>query len=249
MWNLKNKSAIITGASQGIGFSILKEFLNLGARCLAIARTKKEIKTLENEFTDCLSFISADLSDKNSRKTLISLIKSEFNSIDILVNNAGTNIRKTTLDYTDEEINYLFELNYFSALELSRELFPLLKNSGKASIINISSISASRIVRSGAIYASAKAALSHLTRYLAVEWASDGIRVNAIEPWYTNTPLVQSIFQNKERFDKIIAQTPMQRIGLPEEVARTAAFLAMDASSYITGQVIAIDGGASCLLL
>jgi len=249
MWNLQNKIALITGASQGIGFSILKEFLNLGAHCIAVARSKREIQSLEDEFQSNLSFIYVDLSKKQDRNSLISYIKSNYSKIDVLVNNAGTNIRKSTIDYTDDEIKYLFELNYFAALELSRGLLPLLKSSGNASIINISSISATRIVRSGAIYASAKAALSHLTRYLAVEWAQDGIRTNAIEPWYINTPLVQGIFQNKERYDKIIAQTPMQRIGSPDEVARVAAFLAMDASSYLTGQVISVDGGASCLLL
>lgn len=249
MWHLKNKTAIITGASQGIGFAILKEFLSLGARCIAVARNKREIQSLESKFPNNLLFYSFDLSDKSSRSSFIELIKSNFNEINVLVNNVGSNIRRSTCDYSDDEIEFLFQINYFSTLELSKGLHTQLKNSGNASIINISSISASRIVRSGAIYASAKAALSHLTRYLAVEWASDGIRVNSIEPWYIDTLLVSPILNDIERLSKIKAQTPMQRIGKPQEVASAVAFLAMDASSYITGQVIAVDGGASCLLL
>lgn len=249
MWNLKNKTAIITGASQGIGFAILKEFLSLGAQCIAVARSKREIESLEKQFPDTLHFYSYDLSSKKSRLEFIEFIKSNYNEINVLVNNVGSNIRRATCEYTDEEIDFLFQINYFSSLELSKGLHQLFKNSGNASIINISSISASRIVRSGAIYASAKAALSHLTRYLAVEWAAENIRVNAIEPWYIDTPLVSPVLNDNERFNKIIDQTPQKRIGLPNEVASAVAFLAMDASSYITGQVISVDGGASCLLL
>lgn len=249
MWNLKNKTAVITGASQGIGFAILKEFLSLGAHCIAVARNKREIESLEKQFPETLRYYSYDLSAKKSRLEFIELIKSNYNEINILVNNVGSNIRRSTCDYSDEEIDFLFQINYFSSLELSKGLYQLLKNSGNSSIINISSISARRIVRSGSIYASAKAALSHLTRYLAVEWAPDNIRVNAIEPWYIDTPLVSPILNDNERFNKIVDQTPLKRIGHPQEVASAAAFLAMDASSYITGQVIAVDGGASCLLL
>ncbi len=249
MWDLKNKTAIITGASQGIGFAILKEFLSLGAQCIAVARNKREIESLENQFPDTSRYYSYDLSAKKSRLEFIEFIKSNYKEVNVLVNNVGSNIRRSTCDYSDEEIDFLFQINYFSSLELSKGLHQLLRNSGNASIINISSISASRIVRSGAIYASAKAALSHLTRYLAVEWASENIRVNAIEPWYIDTPLVSPILNDNERISKIIDQTPQKRIGLPHEVASAVAFLAMDASSYITGQVIAVDGGASCLLL
>ncbi len=249
MWNLNNKTAIITGASQGIGFAILMEFISLGARCIAVARSKREIEAIESQFPDNLCFLSFDLSDKISRSSFIELIKTNYDEINILVNNVGSNIRRSTCDYSDEEVEFLFQINYFPSLELSKGLHQQLKNSGNASIINISSISANRIVRSGAIYASAKAALSHLTRYLAVEWASDNIRVNSIEPWYIDTPLVRPILNDNERLTKIITQTPQKRIGQPQEVASAVAFLAMDASSYITGQVIAVDGGASCLLL
>ncbi len=249
-WDLNAKTAIITGATKGIGRAILNEFIALGAHCIAVARNENDLESLLNELpANKIDIFSADLAKPNSRKQLVNLISEKFGKIDILVNNAGTNIRKKTVDYSHSEFDYLFELNYKATFELSKSLYPLLKQSGNASIINISSISAIRIVRSGSIYASAKAALSHLTRYLAVEWAADGIRANAIEPWYTNTPLTQGIFDDKEKYSRIIERTPAARIGQPEEIASVAAFLAMDKSSYLTGQTITIDGGASCLLL
>lgn len=249
-WRLDNKTAVITGATKGIGKAILEEFIGLGAYCIAVARNENELVELAAQFpSGSFCYFSADLSKSSSRKDFCDFVSSKFTKIDILVNNAGTNIRKKTIEYNDSEFDYLFELNFKAAFELSKSLYFLLKQSGNASIVNISSISASRIVRSGAIYASAKAALSHLTRYLAAEWAPDGIRSNAIEPWYINTPLVQSIFEDKEKYNRIIERTPMARIGKPEEIASLAAYLSMDKSSYITGQTISVDGGASCLLL
>lgn len=250
MWSLEGKSALITGGTKGIGKAIAQEFVSLGAFVIIVGRSKDTVDASVSSLGTDKSFgFIADVSQSEERTRLADFVLAEFTKLDILVNNAGTNIRKQTMNYDEAEYNYLFDINYKSAFELCRLFYPLLKNSGNASIINISSTAASNIVSSGAIYASAKAALTHLSRYLAVEWAKDGIRVNSIEPWYIDTPLVKSVFEDKEKFEKIISKTPLGRIGKPEEVASLAAFLAMDKSSYITGQSISIDGGAACFML
>lgn len=247
-WSLQGKNAIVTGGTKGIGLATVREFISLGANVLVVARSISE-EFKHSLGSDNVLFFSADLTKAEEIHYLLDFANDNFNSLDILVNNAGTNIRKATTEYTDDEIDYLFKLNYRSSLELSRMFLPMLKKSAAASIINVSSISASRTVRSGAIYASAKAALSQLTRYLAVEWAGEGVRVNAIEPWYILTPLTESVLNDEIKYSKILDRTPMNRIGKPEEAASLIAFLAMDNCRFLTGQTITLDGGASCLLL
>ncbi|HSH00184.1 MAG TPA: SDR family oxidoreductase, partial [candidate division Zixibacteria bacterium] len=148
-------------------------------------------------------------------------------------------------DYTTDEIRSIFETNMFAPLELCRLAHPQFQRAGGGVIVNISSVAGLTHMSSGAPYAMAKAALNQLTRNLATDWAADNIRVNAIAPWYINTPLVAPVFEDKEKFDSIIKRTPLRRVGEPEEVAALAAFLCLPAAGYITGQTIAVDGGYS----
>ena len=155
------------------------------------------------------------------------------------------NIRKEAILFEPEEYQQIIDTNLLAPFELTRKFFALLKRSGKASVINVASVAASQDIKSGAPYAMAKAGLLQQTRSLASEWADKNIRVNAVSPWYTETPLVKPIMDQKERYDKIIERTPLKRFAQPEEMANTIAFLAMDQSSYITGQNLVVDGGLS----
>lgn len=157
----------------------------------------------------------------------------------------GTNIRKQAIDYTPDEYETIFQTNLTSVFELCRLTYPLLKTSDYSSIVNIGSVAGLVAIRTGAPYGMTKAALAQLTRALAVEWVSDRIRVNTIAPLFIRTPLTEPLLENSETLNAVIAQTPMKRVGEPQEIAGLAAFLSTSAASYITGQCIAVDGGFS----
>ncbi len=245
-WSLKGKTALITGATKGIGKAVAEEFVGLGGSVLLIGRNQNKLNETIASFglpAERVDGIAADISIPEERQNLCALIMRRWERLDVLVNNVGTNIRKSSLEYLDEEIEFIFQTNLKSAYDLSRKLHPILKASGKASIINISSVAGLTSLKTGSVYGMTKAALVQLTKNLACEWASDGIRVNAIAPWYIETPLAQQVLKNPEYLKSVLDRTPMQRVGKTEEVASAVAFLAMQASSYITGQCIAVDGG------
>lgn len=243
-WSLQGKKALVTGGTKGIGLAITREFLELGAEVLVVARNTKSIqgklKNSANLFT-----VEGDLTDAEVRKSLVKKIEENWGKLDILVNNVGTNVRKKFAEYTEEEYRQLFETNLFSMMELTRLCYPLLKKSQGASVINLASVAGSIDIQSGPPYGMTKAAIIQFTKHLTAEWSADNIRVNTISPWYIETPLTKAVLEQPDRLEKIIARTPMGRVGQPEEVSALACFLAMDKSSYITGQNIMVDGGMS----
>ena len=231
-WQLSGKKALVTGASKGIGKAIADELTSLGAEVFSVARNYSGKNGMR-----------CDVTRDSDRGKLFDKIFSSWGVLDILINNAGTNNRKHILESTKDDYDELIELNETSVFEMCRLFHPLLKKSGDGAIVNITSVAAETSVGTGAAYAMTKAAVNQLTKYLAVEWAKDNIRVNAVAPWYIKTPLTEKYVTNNEYMEKIFSRTPMKRIGEPEEVARAAAFLAMPASSYITGEIISVDGG------
>lgn len=243
-WNLQGKKALITGGTKGIGLAIAREFLELGAEVLVIARNTKNIqgklKNSANLFTQ-----EGDISQTPFRQEIARKISDNWSKLDILVNNVGTNIRKKFVEYSDAEIQQLFETNLFSMMDLTRLCYPMLKKSGFASVVNVASVAGMQDVQSGTPYGITKAGIIQFTKHLAAEWSVDQIRVNAISPWYIETPLTEAVLTQPDRLEKILARTPLGRVGKPHEVASLACYLAMDKSSYITGQNISVDGGLS----
>ncbi len=245
-WNLRGKRVLISGGSRGIGRAIAEEYLELEAEVWILARQEKPltnlVKNLQRKgFT--VFGTAVDVSNNEERNNFFKKLSATWRRLDILVNNAGTNIRKKTADYSLEEYRHLLEINLTSTFDMCRRAYPLLKKSGNASIVNMSSVAGLLHLRTGVPYAMSKSAIIQLTRNLAVEWAAEGIRVNCIAPWYIRTPLVEPLFKDKNYLAQVLQRTPMGRIGEPGEVASVAAFLAMPASSYVTGQCIAVDGG------
>ena len=247
-WNLTGKNALITGGTRGIGKAITEEFVGLGASVFIVARDEDVLNEMILSFDADISVVDglvADVSNSADRQSVFEAIGKKWGKLDILVNNVGTNIRKKTLDYSDAEIQKIFNTNLFSSLELCRLMFPYLKKSENPSIVNVSSVAGLTHLKTGIVYAMTKAAIIQMTKNLACEWASENIRVNAVAPWYIETPLAKQVLKDLDYLKSVLDRTPMKRIGKPTEVASAVAFLAMPASSYITGQCLAIDGGFS----
>lgn len=226
MWDLRNKRALVTGGTRGIGAAIVAELRALGAEVITVARSGADI--------------CADLTTERGK-----IVAGVTGPLHVLVHNAGTNIRSPLVGYDDATIEKLLALNLTSALFLSRDLHPRLREAGGASVIHIGSVAGHLALPTGVAYAAAKAGLAQAARTLALEWARDGIRVNTVAPWYTRTPLVEPILSDDQKLAAILARTPLGRVAEPREVAAAVAFFALPASSYITGQCLTVDGGMS----
>jgi Tropinone reductase 1 len=249
-WRLDGAKALVTGGSRGIGAAIAEELLSLGAQVMVVARNAEEVAARVAQWRErglSAHGATADVSTPAGRGAAIEAVQRELGGLSCLINNAGTNLRKASLEYATDEVARIFDTNLFSAWELCRAAHPLLRAAGGGCIVGIASVAGSVAVRSGAPYAMTKAAIDHLTRYLAVEWAADGIRVNAIDPWYIETPLTRAVLDNPAFREGVLAHTPAGRVGQPQDVAALAAFLCLPASAYITGQCIAVDGGFRAL--
>ena len=247
-WRLDGQVALVSGASVGIGRAIAEELLGFGCDVLMVARDEDALAAATEELADRytsreLRHFAADIGDAEQRAEVFDWVEDLGTGLNILVNNAGTNQRKATLDYAEAEWRALFELNLFGAFELCRFAHPLLSRHAASSIVNVGSVSGLTHVRSGAPYGAAKAALHQLTRNLACEWAEDGIRVNAVAPWYIRTRRTSPLLADPDYLDEVLERTPMGRIGEAEEVAAAVAFLCLPAAGYITGECIAVDGG------
>jgi len=247
-WRLDGQLALVTGGSAGIGRAIAAELLGFGARVLIAARDGDALEVaredlLEQHPDGDLRALIADVADDEQRRELLDWVEDQGEGLNILVNNAGGNLARAAVDYTEDEWREIFEVNLFSAFELSRYAHPLLTQHAASCIVNVGSVSGVAHVRTGAPYGMSKAALHQMTRNLACEWAEDGVRVNSVAPWYIRTRRTSPALADPDYLDDVLLRTPMGRIGEPEEVAAAVAFLCLPASGYVTGECIAVDGG------
>ncbi len=241
---LKDKVAIITGGTRGIGFEIAKLFLKNHAKVIIFGSREesvnKALEKLKEEGFNAKGFAPL-LSDMEEVRNTFAKINDEFGHIDILINNAGISSSTKLEDYTEDEYNKITDLNIKSVFVCSKEIVPYLKET-KGVIINTSSMVSIYGQPSGVGYPTSKFAVNGLTKSLARELAPFNIRVNAVAPGITKTDMVKNL--PKEMIEPLIKTIPLGRIGEPEDIANAYLFLASDMASYITGVVLSVDGAA-----
>ena len=241
-WQLHGHTALVTGASRGIGYAAARELASLGANLLLVARDADRLEQVRVELADDYSpgqvlAFGADLTDAEERLATFDWINDLGTPLSLLVNNVGGNQPAATLDYTEDDVRGIFEKNLLSAFEMCRLAHPQLVQHAHAAIVNVGSVAGITHVRTGSAYGMSKAALHQLTRNLAAEWAVDGIRVNAIHPGGLSWNHAPDFVKNYS------ANTMLGRLANATDLKGVIVFLASDASAYLTATNIPVDGG------
>ncbi len=244
-FNLKGKVAIVTGSNQGIGQKYALALAEAGADIIGVSYVSdfsETIKLIEGAGRKMKTYTS-DFSNRKSLYDFIKAVKSDFPKIDILVNNAGTILRDPISEHSDEYWDKVIEVNLSSQFILTREIGKDMVSRGYGKIIFIASL----LSFQGGIwvpgYAASKGGIKQLTMAFANEWASKGVTVNAIAPGYIATDNTKALRENTERNNAILARIPAGRWGTPEDLMGTVVFLSSDASNYLNGSVVTVDGG------
>lgn len=242
--SLDGRTALVTGGTRGIGLAIVRALRRDGARVIAISSSQRNIDAFREEFGDD-ALASAELADVRDRDEL-KAVRDRMDGLDILVPNAGVNTRVKALDLEDAALRDMLQTNLYGVFVTCQVFGPLLFARPGGRVVVTSSFAAIHGLDVRAAYTATKAGLSGLVRSLAIEWGPKGVTVNAVGPGIIETPLTRAYMdQHPERVAATIENTPLRRIGTPEDVADVVAFLASDGARFITGQTVYVDGGIS----
>lgn len=246
MGEFSEKVVMVTGGSKGIGGAAVRRFCQEGAHCILVSRNGQEGQAYAAELRQQgwkASAMAADVGRVSAIRQMIQESIDQYGKIDVLVNCAGVNVRKLALDYSEEDWDYIMDINlkgsYFCSVEVGRHMVAR----GAGAIVNLSSLQGHIVLPERTIYAASKGGVAQFTKGLANEWAKSGVRVNSISPAFIGTPMVAKVMEDPAWVSLIQSRTPLGRVGTPEEVAELILFLASDRASYITGADIPIDGG------
>ncbi|MEX0647996.1 MAG: glucose 1-dehydrogenase [Balneolaceae bacterium] len=245
-FQLTDKIAVITGGGTGLGFGISKAFIDAGSKVVITGRREHVLKDACKKLCGEADYIVNDVTALATLPGLTEEIENRFGPVDILVNNAGINQKEYALNVSDQDFNNIIQTNLNGLFALTREMGKKMTERERGSIINITSMAAIYGIPKVAGYAAAKTGVLGLTRALAVDLSPFGVRVNAIAPGFIESPMLHQAFNSDpERERRVLERTPMRKLGTPEDVAHAAVYLASDASKFITGVNLPVDGGNS----
>ena len=243
LFDLRNKVALVTGASSGLGRRAAIVLSAAGAQVIGVARRRDALEELRKEIGTNFSFCVGDIAHRDNMESLLSDASREVGMPDILVHAAGLNPRQTADEVTSEGWDKTFEINLSAPFFLSQAAISVMKARGWGRIVNFASLQSTRAFPGGLAYGASKGGIAQLTRAMAEEWSGDGICVNAIGPGFFPTELTKSVFDDAERAERNAMQTCIGRNGKLEDIDGPLLFLCSDASAYVTGQVLMVDGG------
>ena len=247
LFQLDNKVAIVTGASKGIGEAMARGLAEFGAKVVISSRKRESVdavaKSFQNDGLEAIA-IAANMGNVEDAHALVDQTVDAYGGIDIIINNAAANPVFGPIQNTEERaFDKILDVNLKGPFELCKKAYPILKQRGGGSIINISSIGGLTPERGIGIYSVSKAGLINLTKVMAQDWGADNIRVNAICPGLIKTKFSEALWGNEPILDRFLQQIPLNRVGTSDDVAGLAVYLASDAAAYCTGGVYLIDGG------
>jgi NAD(P)-dependent dehydrogenase (short-subunit alcohol dehydrogenase family) len=244
--DLTGKVAVVIGGTSGIGRAIAHGFADAGADVVCTSRRQDQVDAAADEIETKgrrTLRLASDVSDRESMQRVLEEAVAQFGQVHILVNSAGRTKRAPTIEFSEDDWNGIMDTNLTGTLRACQVFGRHMLDKGYGRIINIASLSSFVALYEVAAYAASKAAVASLTKSLAVEWAPRGVNVNAIAPGVFRTALNQKLLDETDRGKEFLTRTPMKRFGQVSELAGAAIFLASDAASYVTGEVIAVDGG------
>jgi NAD(P)-dependent dehydrogenase (short-subunit alcohol dehydrogenase family) len=244
--DLKDKNVLVTGGASGLGYAIAEAFVANHSNVVIVGRNQEKLKLAKDKLGKRVSCIAFDLNEVDKLPELIAEIKVLVGQIDVLVNNAGINLKKDALAVSNQEYQEVIHTNQTAVFALTREVAKSMVTRGGGNIIMISSMAAHYGIPKVIGYTASKAAVEGMTRALAVEWAPYGIRVNCIAPGFIVTSMSsKALDTDLLRKKRVLARTPMGKLGEPSDIANAALFLASTQAKYITGIVLPVDGGNS----
>jgi NAD(P)-dependent dehydrogenase (short-subunit alcohol dehydrogenase family) len=243
---LSGKTAIITGSTKGIGLGIARAYVREGARVVVNSRSAEDCARVARALGSPAVAVAADLSRSEEVRRLARESQEALGTVDILVNNAGQPRVAPSESLAESDYRYTLDLNLNGYFVLTQEIVRGMLAAGSGSIIHVSSMNGTVPFPQRLAYCVSKAGLNMMTKVMAIEWAARGVRVNAIAPGYVQTEFITMLTaQGVLDADRVARRTPMGRIGTPEEIGEVAVFLASPAASFITGEILTVDGGWS----